>query len=531
MSPRSQPVSIPIRPLCYNAGKAPPDRRRIDAMARVRKDTDILMNSLFPELDAEAPAAEIAAPASAPARKAPARKPRTARRPTLAAESAASGAPQADGAPRADVAPRADGAPRAGGAPRADGFAAPQSLPGQRATPLTVSALSTHILALFERDELLRDVWVVGEVSNWKRAASGHIYFSLKDAGGTIGAVMWRASAAGQRWLPQEGDQVLAHGSVNIYPERGQYQMYVNELQPVGKGQLYAAFEALKERLAAAGYFDAARKGPIPTRPTRIGVVTSPGAAALRDMLRILSTRWPMVEVLIFPTLVQGSEAPAQLCAALANANRYSEMVAPLDVIVLARGGGSIEDLWCFNDEQVAHAVYNSHLPVVTGVGHETDFTIVDFVADLRAPTPSAAAVACTPDSAELREQLMALRGSLEQDVVELLNNARAHFEQRRLRLQRLHPERVLRVDRQQVDERARRLSLLSMQRLQRYADRTATAHLRLAALNPQRVLERGYSIVQGERGQVVTAPDMASVGELLRVRTAAGAYGARKES
>lgn len=479
----------------------------MDAMARARKDADILMNSLFPELDAEAPAAETAAPVAAPAQKSPARKQRTPRRPTPAGERASNDAPPGDD------------------------FVAPQVLPGQRSMPLTVSALSTHILALFERDELLRDLWVVGEVSNWKRAASSHIYFSLKDAGGTIGAVMWRASAAGQRWLPQEGDLVLAHGSVSIYPERGQYQMYVNELQPVGKGQLYAAFEALKERLAAAGYFDTGRKRPIPSRPQRIGVITSPSAAALRDMLRVLSTRWPLVEVLIFPTLVQGSEAPAQICAALANANRYSEMVAPLDVIVLARGGGSIEDLWCFNDEQVAGAVFHSRCPVVTGVGHETDFTIVDFVADLRAPTPSAAAVACTPDSAELREQLVALRSSLEQDVEELLQNARAHFEQRRLRLQRLHPERVLRIDRQQVDERTRRLALLAAQRLQRYADRTATAQMRLAALNPQRVLERGYSIVQGEQGQIVTAPAMAQVGELLRVRTAAGAYGARKES
>ncbi len=271
--------------------------------------------------------------------------------------------------------------------------------------------------------------------------------------------------------------------------------------------------------------------GRFPRGRCRIGVVTSPAAAALRDMLRILSTRWPMVEVLIFPAQVQGNDAPAQICAALANANRYSEAVAPLDVVVLARGGGSIEDLWCFNDENVAHAVYTSRLPVVTGVGHETDFTIVDFVADLRAPTPSAAAVACTPDSAELRAQLAGLRSGLEHDVNELLDNSRAHFAQRRLRLMQLHPERALRVDRQQVDERTRRLWQLATQRLQRHADRTSNAHLRLDALNPQRVLERGYSIVQGENGQVVIAPEMALVGEMLRVRTAAGAYRARKKT
>ena len=485
-------------------------------MARTRKDPEDQMDSLFSQLDVEAPSVKTGAPA-APVAAVPVN--RTARR--TAPKSTREGAVHGATAPQS-------GDPGRNGTTMAQGMA---PIPGRRDAPVSVSALSTHILALFERDELLRDLWVVGEVSNWKRVASGHIYFSLKDAGGTIGAVMWRTSAAAQRWLPQEGDLVHAHGSVSIYPERGQYQMYVNELQPVGRGQLYAAFEALKARLAAAGYFDVERKRPMPARPQRIGVVTSPSAAALRDLLRVLSTRWPMAEVLLFPTLVQGSEAPAQLVAALANANRYSDMVAPLDVIVLARGGGSIEDLWCFNDEHVAHAVYNSRCPIVTGVGHETDFTIVDFVADLRAPTPSAAAAACTPDRAELRDQLRGVRTSLALDVADLLYNAQAHFEQRRLRLMRLNPERILRINRQQVDERTRRLGLLAAQRLQRCADRTRTAHLRLDALNPQRVLERGYSIVQGEQQQIVASPADAQVGEMLRVRTAAGAYGARKQS
>lgn len=462
------------------------------------------MDSLFPDMDADATAAQLNAPTPRASKRAP-------RRATATVESTVQPARTAQDSATATLQ-----------------AAAP--MPGQRNAPLTISALSTHILALFERDVLLRDLWVVGEVSNWKRAASGHIYFSLKDAGGTISAVMWRTSAAGQRWLPQEGDQVHAHGSVNIYPERGQYQMYVNELQPVGRGQLYAAYEALKERLAAAGYYDVARKRVIPLRPHRIGIVTSVGTAALRDILRVLATRWPIVEVIVFHTPVQGADAPAQICAALANANRYAEMVAPLDVILVARGGGSIEDLWCFNDEQVAHAIYTSRCPIITGVGHETDFTIVDFVADLRAPTPSAAAMACTPNRADLLDQLHALRASLTQDVEDLLDNARAHYEQRRMRLQRLNPERQLRIDRQQVDERTRRLSQLAVQRMQRYADRTKTAHLRLDALNPQRVLARGYSIVQGEQGQIITAPAMAQVGELLRVRTAAGPYSARKE-
>ncbi len=421
------------------------------------------MDSLFSQLDVEAPVQEKSTPVviTLPVPAQPAKR---AARSSKVSVTIAVGAPSTRGA-----ATLPNAAP----------------VPGQRNAPLTISALSTHILALFERDELLRDLWVVGEVSNWKRAASGHIYFSLKDAGGTISAVMWRASAVAQRWLPQEGDLVHAHGSVSIYPERGQYQMYVNELQPVGRGQLYAAYEALKERLAAAGYFDAARKRPIPERPQRIAIVTSTATAALRDILRILYGRWPMVEVLLFPALVQGSEAPAQVVAALANANRYSEMLAAIDVIIVARGGGSIEDLWCFNDEQVAHAIFNSRCPIVTGVGHETDFTIVDFVADLRAPTPSAAAAACVPDSADLRAQLHALRSSLAQDVEALLENSRAHFAQRQLRLQRLNPERILRLNRQQVDERTRRLGLAGHTELAALRGRDAHSQFAAACAQP----------------------------------------------
>ena len=276
--------------------------------------------------------------------------------------------------------------------------------------PITVSNLTTHIVALFEGDDALRDVWVSGEVSNWKRAASGHVYFRLKDSGAAINAVMWKGAAQGQGWLPREGDQVLAHGYVGVYAESGAYQLYVNMLRPAGRGQLYAQFEELKARLHAAGLFEADRKQALPPVPARIGIVTSPDAAALRDILRVLSARWPLAEVIVFPTLVQGSEAPAQIANAIAAANHYHVAVAPIDTLIVARGGGSIEDLWGFNDERVAYAIAGSALPVVSGVGHETDFTIADFVADLRAPTPSAAAAAATPDRAEMIGQLAAVR-------------------------------------------------------------------------------------------------------------------------
>ncbi len=303
--------------------------------------------------------------------------------------------------------------------------------------PITVSALTTHIVALFESDMLLRDMWVTGEVSTWKRAASGHVYFSLKDSGSTINAVMWRGSAEAHGWLPRAGDQIVAHGYVGVYPERGAYQFYANQIQPAGRGQLYAQFEALKERSAAEGLFDDARKRMICERPTRIAVVTSADAAALRDVVRILGVRWPLVDVILFPTLVQGAEAPTQIERAIEAANHYHVAVAPIDTLILARGGGSIEDLWAFNDERVAYAVADSMLPVVVGVGHETDFTIADFVADYRAPTPTAAAVASVPDREDVLTQLGAVRAGLVQDAIARLSAEAHSLVQRNVRLAR----------------------------------------------------------------------------------------------
>ncbi len=391
--------------------------------------------------------------------------------------------------------------------------------------PITISALNTHILALFERDDLLRDVWVIGEVSNWKRATSGHIYFTLKDDGSNISAVMWKGSALAHTWLPREGDQVLAHGYVGVYPDRGIYQLYVNRLQPVGRGQLYADFEALKVRLAAAGLFDAARKRPLMLVPRLIGVITSPDGAALRDILRVLTLRWPLSEVIVFPTLVQGSEAPVQIANAVAAANHYAATVAAVDTLILARGGGSIEDLWAFNDERVAYALAESQIPVVTGVGHETDFTIVDFVADLRAPTPSAAAAAAVPDRAELLEQLVSVQRQLAEQALNFVDGEQQRLHEMRLRLRRLDPKRQLDVRRQSLDDRERYLRTELRRRLERLSERNAAARLRLDALNPANVLRRGYSIVQRMDGPIVITPELAPIGDELRVRAAGGEY------
>ncbi|MCB0160431.1 MAG: exodeoxyribonuclease VII large subunit, partial [Caldilineaceae bacterium] len=392
-------------------------------------------------------------------------------------------------------------------------------------TPITISYLTGHIKTLLETDDLLRDVWVTGEVSSWKRAASGHVYFTLKDSGATVNAVMWRNSTVQHTWLPSTGDQILAHGYVGIYPERGAYQLYVNRIQPAGRGQLYAQFEALKARLDAAGLFDMERKRPIVPAPARLGVVTSADAAALRDVLRVLSARWPMVEVVVFPTLVQGADAPPQIVAALDAANRYSVEVAPLATILLVRGGGSIEDLWAFNDERVAYAVAASAIPVISGVGHETDFTIADFVADLRMATPSAAAAAAVPDRMEHIEQLRALRRGMAQRAAQEIGVEARHLAHLRGRLARVHPQRQLDQRRQLLDARRERLHGTARGRLDRRREQVRAARLRLGALSPLAVLNRGYSIVQKADGTVVMGPDESGTGETLTVRAAHGAY------
>ncbi len=393
------------------------------------------------------------------------------------------------------------------------------------AQPITISTLNTHIAQLLDQDDLLRDLWVTGEVSNWKRAASGHIYFSLKDSGATIVAVMWRNSAVAHSWLPNNGDQIIAHGYVSVYPERGVYQLYVNRIQPAGRGQLYARFEEVKAALAAQGLFDAARKRPLVSRPKRIGIITSADAAALRDILRVLTLRWPLVDLLLFSSLVQGAEAPSQLVQALAAANHYHTTVAPLDTLIIARGGGSIEDLWAFNDEAVAHAIVQSAIPVVAGVGHETDFTIADFVADLRAPTPSAAAAAVVPDRAELLEQLLLLRRQLVDRATRRIQTEQQQRAQLAARLGRIAPTRQLDLRRQRLTDRTDRLHGQATDGIRALRQQLNAAKIQLQILNPQSILQRGYSIVQRTDGTIVTDPATTTPGEELRVQAASGTY------
>ncbi len=434
--------------------------------------------------------------------------------------------------------------------------------------PLTITQLTSHVTSLFEQDELLRDVWVLAEVSRWTKAASGHIYFSMKDSGAVISGVMWRGNAHRHSWLPGEGDQVLAHGYVGVYPERGQYQFYADEVRPAGRGQLYAQFEALKERLAAEGLFEAARKRPIAEKPRQLGIVTSQSAAAFQDVLRVLGQRWPLAEAVLFPTQVQGAEAPGQIAAALAAANRFTGAAGSLgtfpqdestglplwsaanghngsdaaeekversernlDTILLVRGGGSIEDLWAFNEEVVAYAIAQSRVPVLTGIGHETDFTIADFVADLRAPTPTGAAVAATPDRWEMLQDIRQTEVWLLRGAAGTVSDRLGQLEELRRRLLRSAPLRQIDLARQRLDEADDRLRRVVAVELRRKKEQLASAGARLEGLNPAAVLSRGYSIVQRGDGSVVSAPGQTTIGERLSVRSAGGDYPVTREN
>ena len=285
---------------------------------------------------------------------------------------------------------------------------------------LTVSQLNTYLRDLLDADDLLNDVWVEGEVSSFNRHFSGHCYFTLKEGDAQIGAVMWKSVAARMATLPANGDAVLAHGRVAFYEVRGQVQLYVDTLRPAGIGVLQAQFERLKERLAAEGLFDQSRKRPLPSLPRRIGIVTSPTGAALQDMLNILRRRYPLAEVIFAPCQVQGAGAVDTIIEAL-----YALYETDVDVIIVARGGGAAEDLWTFNDERLARAVFASPVPVVSGVGHETDTTLIDFVADVRAPTPSAAAELVSPDMIELIDDIRQLRNRLNAAMTQRLTSAR----------------------------------------------------------------------------------------------------------
>lgn len=364
----------------------------------------------------------------------------------------------------------------------------------------TVSQVTQQIKALIDGAPELADLWVAGQISNFHRASSGHWYFTLLDSESELRCVMWKGLAARATRLPSQGDMVDAHGYISVYERGGSYQFYVDTLEPAGISALWEEFARLRARLEAEGLFDASRKRPLPDRPRRIGVVTSPTGAALQDILRVLSARYPLVEVVLSPTLVQGQEAPLGIVRALERLDR----MADVDVIIVARGGGSLEDLWSFNDERVARAIVAARVPVVSGVGHETDITIADLVADMRMPTPTAAASAVVPDGVALRARIAETYGILQAEMSRRIETLSRELDQQQRLLRTLHPRRLIAEKRQRLDDRHERLTTQVQHDLRMRRAALTSQSARLSGLDARQVLGRGYALVQiratGER-------------------------------
>ena len=392
------------------------------------------------------------------------------------------------------------------------------------ASTWTVSQLNQYIRELFEIDYRLQDVEVSGEISNFSRARSGHLYFTLKDDKAQLRCVMWRSAAERLRFRPQDGDAVVLSGRISVYEASGVYQLYAEQMTPLGQGDLAAAFEELKAKLADEGLFDPELKQPIPPFPRKIGIVTSADAAALRDIINVLRRRYPLVSVLIAPTLVQGTEAPAQIVRAL----RWLDGRHDIDTIIMARGGGSIEDLWAFNDEGVARAIFAAQHPVISGVGHEVDFTIADFVADLRAPTPSAAAELAVPDLSELRPYLASVQQQMKSSILEQIGQQRWQVQTLRRSLSHLSPQVSIASNRQRLDGWQSRLERAVQRRLEAARHELSLQQAQLTAVSPMATLRRGYAIVRDENGRIVRSPSDVQQGDPLTVQVRDGQFGVR---
>lgn len=391
---------------------------------------------------------------------------------------------------------------------------------------LSPSQVSGYIKSWMDRDRLLSGLLIRGELSNYKMYPSGHHYFTLKDAEGALRCVMFRGDAMSMRFRPQNGMQVIAAGRVTVFPRDGQYQLYCTRLVPEGAGDLHLAFEQLKESLLRQGLFAQEHKQPLPRFPGRIGLVTSPAGAAVRDMLRILQARYPLAEVKILPVRVQGEGAAEEIAAAIGWANRWN--VA--DLLITGRGGGSMEDLWAFNEEVVARAIYNSRIPVISAVGHEPDVTIADFVADVRASTPSNAAELAVPDQNELFSVLGDMGVRMEQSVKRMLYLRRRELERLGRSRSMTQPESYFRDKRMQLDYQSQRM----VHAMQRTLDKEKRSAARLAAaldaLSPLKVLGRGYSIATDKQGRVISSVAMVQSGDTLNLRMEDGSLSCRVE-
>ena len=391
----------------------------------------------------------------------------------------------------------------------------------------SVSELNAHIKALLDGDGSLRNVTVRGELSNYKVYPSGHHYFTLKDKDSSLRCVMFRSAAAKVPFTGENGMGVICRGSVTVFPRDGAYQLYVTHMSVDGVGDLFAAYEQLKERLRGEGLFDREHKKPLPAFPRRIAVITSGAGAAVRDVIRVLGKRWPLSKVIVLPVRVQGREAPPEIVGAIRYANRYE--VA--DLIITGRGGGSLEDLWAFNDERVARAIYDSRIPVISAVGNEPDVTISDFVADLRAATPSNAAELAVPDQTDVYDRLRSLRIRMEQVMEKRLALLARRVEELRTRRVMEDPTVYLDGKRQEADRLYERLVSAQERKLNQERQRYIRLCASLDAMSPLKVLSRGYSVVRDANGAVVRDAASLSVGERLRVTMSHGQAECRVEN
>ena len=379
---------------------------------------------------------------------------------------------------------------------------------------LTITQINEYIRSMMDSDRLLGNVAVKGEISNYKVYPSGHHYFTLKDEGGALKCVMFKGNAMKLRFRPDNGMQVIAMGKISVYPRDGAYQLYCTAMVMDGIGDLYAAFEQLKSKLAAKGLFDPTHKKPIPQFPKTIGIVTSSAGAAVHDMLRILRKRYPLTKVLLLPVRVQGVEAPGEIVAAI----RYANFYRLADLLIVGRGGGSIEDLWAFNDERVAHAIYESDIPIISAVGHEPDVTISDFVADLRAATPSNAAELAVPDQDALRQTLDTMSQSIANMMSRQIKVARQRLQMLASSPALISPESYLNQRRNNLEALRGRLVAAQKQQLAVKTQRFIAMTAKLDAMSPLKVLSRGYAMVQTETGAILRSIQNVAPDDIIRI-------------
>lgn len=378
----------------------------------------------------------------------------------------------------------------------------------------TVAQINNYVKSRLDSDVLLRSVWLEAEISNFKAYPSGHFYFTLKDADAAISAVMFASSAVKLKFMPQNGSKVLVHGSITLYDKTGNYQIYVQKMEPAGEGALYLAYEQLKARLEKAGIFDAKHKKSIPQFPKCVAVITSGKGAAVRDIIQISGRRNPSVEIVVLPVLVQGENAAADIAKAIKTVNEWGGA----DVAIVGRGGGSIEDLWAFNEEIVARAIFESKLPIISAVGHETDFTIADFVADMRAPTPSAAAELAVPEARGFRDTVEDCLDRMERYMQRLLS-------ENELKLERLAASRAFRYmlndineDEIYVNELYKRMERAYAAKYDRLEARFAALVDGLERLSPLNIMKKGYSLVYNNDGKLVKAADETNTGDIVDI-------------